>query len=54
METEQKLGHQASDLCWTSLSKGLTADKGRSGPKGKVICSGLLEAGVNSIYSDDI
>lgn len=42
------------DLCWTSPSKALTTDKGKSGPKEKVICSGLLEAGMNSIYSDNI
>lgn len=41
------------DLCQTSLVKVLIADKQKSGPKRKVICTGLWDEVMDSIHSDD-
>lgn len=42
------------DLCGMSLVKVLTADKGKSETKGKVIFIGLLDEAMDGTCSDDI
>lgn len=37
-----------------SLLKEQIADKGKSGPRGRVNCTGFLDEVINSIYSGDI
>lgn len=42
------------ELCYMSLLKEQIADKGKSGPRGRVNCTGFLDEVINSIYSGDI
>lgn len=54
VDTTKAWDSNGLDLCQMSLAKMLIADKQKSGPKRKVICTGLWDEVMNSIHSDDI